>query len=868
MSGARLSEAAPDRLVERQEQLALLLAMAAGARDGAGGIAVLRGEAGIGKSALLRRFLASVASEMLVTVGYCDAVATPRPFSPFHDMVPVLGEGLAERLRGRSTRGELQDWLLARLGSEPCVLALEDIQWADEATVDLVRLLARRVPESRSVLVLTLREGASSVLGVGQLLGQLATARGVRQLVLPPLSEEAVARMAAGGGVDPARLHRLTGGNPFFASEVLAAGGGEIPATVRDLLRSRLLDLRPRARRAVDAAAVLGTRIEPWLLAAVTGEDLPGIDQAVEAGLMHREPDGIAFRHELTRLAVLDEVPAIRAVALHRAALDALARGAVTDQARLAHHAEGAADGRAVLDHAIPAAHQALRTGAYREGIAQIERALRFAKDEGQRADLLEMLGDAFMDVANGVRADAAWTAALEIRRRGDDPRRVGDLLRRIGRAAWWQADGTRARRMAREAIAILEPLGETHELALAYSGWSAQLMVSGENEEAIRWGERALELADRLDLDDVRAHALNNIGSAESAMGRVGGFETLERSLEISHRIGRGDHVCRALMNLASGATNSHDLHRADRWFGELAEYAEVSEVRSCNLDASRCEVLLALGRWDEAEEAARRALALGGDLQVDPLDQSNSLSVLARLAARRGEPDAPALAERAFEVVRGALQLPLEWGSLRARAEIAWLAGDLARLGPELRSFLERAGAARDPWICGDVARWLHLAGEPVPAALDLARPFVLELAGDWTGAAREWDRLDDPYEAALARLHADDPGELRAAHDALVRLGARAVVPLASRRLAALGVSVPRGPRPSTDAHPAGLTLREAEVADLMAEGLSNPEIAHRLVLSTKTVSHHASAVLAKLNVRRRAEVAGALSRVASA
>lgn len=866
MARGTVGHAAP-HLIERDDQLALLDAAWRDAEHGTGSTVVIRGEAGIGKSVLLRRFVDSVEPGALTGIGYCDAVSTPRPFSPLYDLVSALGTGLADRLRDRATRGGIQDWLLERLNAASCVLAIEDLQWADEATVDLVRLLVRRMPESRSLFLLTLRDDASAPSAVRSLLGHLATAQGIHHVALAPLSEAAVARMAEGRAIDPRRLHRLTGGNPFFASEVIAGGGSDIPATVRDLLGSRLVELRPRARRALEAAAILGTRVEPWLLAAVTGEDLPGIDDAVAAGLVGREAAEYAFRHELTRIAVLDGTPAIRAIALHRRALEALGLGSVGDAARLAHHAEGAGDGGAVLEHAVAAAHQALQTGAYREGIAQLERALRFADDEAQRADLLELLGNAFMDIARGSEADRAWMAALEIRRRREDePRRIGDLLRRIGRAAWWQADGRRARRLAQEAIATLEPLGETHELAMAYSHWSAQLMVSDENEEAIAWGRRAMDLADRLGLDDVRAHALNNIGSAELVMGDESGFEKVERSLEISRRIGRGDYVCRALMNLASGASTTHQLHRADRWFTELAEYGEASEVRSCNVDASRCEVLLQLGRWDEAEAAAHRALALTGDLTVDPLDQSSAYGVLARLAARRGDARATELAERAHDVVRGAMQLPLEWGAVRAMTEIAWIAGDLTRLVPDLRSLLDRSRAVRDPWIAGDVARWLRLANEPVPTDTSMARPYRLEVIGEWTAAARLWDRIEDPYEAAFARLHTDNPSEVRAAHDALVRLGAVAVIPMARRRLADLGAPLPRGPRRTTESHPAGLTVREAEIADLMADGLSNPEIARRLVLSEKTVGHHASAVLAKLSVRRRAEVARAMSRYA--
>jgi DNA-binding CsgD family transcriptional regulator/tetratricopeptide (TPR) repeat protein len=854
------------QLVERDEQLRLLDRLLDVARGGSGSLVVLRGEAGIGKTSLLQAFLVDAADRAAMAVGYCDPVATPRPFSPFHDMTSVLGTELTSLFSDRTTRDALQDWLLRQLQARTTVVAIEDIQWADDATLDLVRLLARRVPETRSLVILTCRDDAAGE-GVTRLLGQLATSAAAHQVALPPLSTDAVAKMAIGTRLDPSELHRLTAGNPFFASEVVAAGGGSVPATVRDLIRSRVVELGVGTRRALEAAAILGSRVESWLLAAVSGEDLPGIDEAVAASLVDIDGHEIVFHHELTRLAVLDDLPAVRAIGLHRAALVAMRRGGVSDAARLAHHAEGAADGPAVLEHAVPAASQALHTGAYREGIAQLERALRFATDSGVRVELLELLGDAFMGVSNGRDADRAWSEALALRRgRNDDPRTIGDLMRRLSRAAWWEADADRSWRLARDAIEVLEPLGESAELAMAYSALSQRLMVAQVAEEAIAWGERALVLADRLELEDVRAHAMNNIGSAEIMMGRPEGLAKLEGSLAIARRTGNSDHICRALMNLATTAANSHQLRRADAYFTELAEFSEVSEVVSCNLDASRSEVLLHLGEWEAAEAAVERAMRLRD--RISPVDASVALSVLARLNARRGEPGATALADEAEEVVGDGLVLPMEWGVLRSRAEIAFVADDWSDLVGPLRSLYARALASHDPWIMGDAARWLRLAGDPVAAAPHMARPYRHELLGDWREAAREWERLDNPYEAAFVRLAGDDPAEVRAAHGALLRLGAFAVAARAARRLQELGAPVPRGPRRTTGSHPALLTVREAEIADFMAEGLSNREIASRLVLSEKTVGHHASAVLAKLGVHRRAEVARALERMVAA
>lgn len=857
-------------LVEREQHLRTLDGLLDRARGGAGGVVVLRGEPGIGKSAILRAFLADGAARADIALGYCDGVATPRPLSPLYDMAPALGPNFAERLRDHR-RDALQDWLMERLSSSTVVLAIEDVQWADEATIDLLRLLARRLPETRSLIAVTYRDEPRAGDGITRLLGFLTTNGATTVIDVPPLSRAGIAALA-GGALDARRVHQLTGGNPFFVSEVLAASeDGVVPGSVRDLIQARLVELTDPARRALAAAAILGQRVESWLLAAAAGEDLPGIDEAADLGFVVAGPGGITFRHEITRLAVLEDIPAFQAIALHRSALSALRRGGVNDAARLAHHAEGAADGEAVLDHAVPAAYQALHTGAYREAMLQFRRALRFATDPTQRGAILEALGDACMTVHDGRGADAAWSEALRLVESGGDPRRVGDLMRRTGRAAWWQAQGDRARTLVRDAVGLLEPLGDSPELARAYSAWSAQLMVDGHHAQAIEWGERALALADRLGLEDVRSHALNNIGSSEAAMGIEAGFVKLEESLAIARRLGHDDHAYRALNNLASSSAATQRLRRAESWYAELSRFAETSEARSCDIDANRAEVLLNLGRWDEAVLAARHAIDAGaGRPDIDPHDVGLALTVLGRIAALRGEPEATELVQRGEALLSSAGELPRQYLSLRAHAELGWLSDSLPALVPALRELYDRATDAPEAWIAGDLARWLVQAGEPADRFTldDIAHPYRLAVQARWMDSAAAWDELENTLEAALARVNADDPRVVREAHAAFSRLGAKAAADRAAQRLAHMGAPIPRGPRRTTARHPALLTVREAEVAAFMADGLSNREIAVRLVLSEKTVGHHASAVLAKLGIHRRAEVARALERSGAA
>jgi predicted ATPase len=368
-------------ILERGAVLVELSRMLGEAEAGEGRLTFVGGEAGIGKTSLLRRFGELVRERTPLLVGGCDALSTPRPLAPLLDV--------ADRLPGASLRfGERKDELfrdvLASFASSPrpLLLAFEDLHWADEATLDLVRFLARRVDSCRVLLVATFRDdevGAGHPLRL--LLGDVATAPGVRRLSLAPLTAEAVRTLSRGSGLDSEALHRHTGGNPFFVTEIVAAGGERIPATVRDAVLSRAARLPAAARAVLDAAAVIGFRSEPWLLRAVTGGDPAAVDACLQAGMLVSHEDGFAFRHELAREAVLGSIAPHRRVALHACALQSLraAPSGMHESARLAHHAEEAGDVPGVLEHAPPAARSAAAFGAHRQAAAQYARALRHA---------------------------------------------------------------------------------------------------------------------------------------------------------------------------------------------------------------------------------------------------------------------------------------------------------------------------------------------------------------------------------------------------------------------------------------------------------------------------------------------------------
>jgi predicted ATPase len=294
------------QLVERDEPLATLRRSLDAEATATGRIVLIRGEAGIGKTALVRAFVDDCPSDIDVLWGFCDGVSTPQPYGPFDDMADTLGEEFRRLLDGDASRGEVGRWLLKWMAAGPMrVLVIEDVHWADQATLDLLAFLARRMESLPVLLLITHRDGEGAP-SVDRILGGVASLPIFRQLPLEPLSRAGVERLAIDTGVDARELHRITAGNPFYVNEVLDAGHARIPISVRDAVRARVAQLDERGRRALQVAAILGVRSEPWLLAAVAGEDVLGIDDCLRIGFLTKV-DGIAFAHELGRMVVLED---------------------------------------------------------------------------------------------------------------------------------------------------------------------------------------------------------------------------------------------------------------------------------------------------------------------------------------------------------------------------------------------------------------------------------------------------------------------------------------------------------------------------------------------------------------------------------
>ena len=465
----------------------------------------------------------------------------------------------------------------------------------------------------------------------------------------------------------------------------------------------------------------------------------------------------------------------------------------------------------------------------------------------------------------HGEEAVAARQEALDIWRTLGDPLKEGENLRWLSHLYWLKEDAAEA---ATAALEVLEPLPPGPELAMAYSNLAQLQMLDNDLEGTLQWGNRAIALAEELRETETLVHALANVGSARCYAGDDLGQEDLTRSLQLALDHGLLDHAGRALSNLAFTTMSGMQLEEADRRLDTAIAFAIEHDLdfRRGYLLATRAALRARQGSWDAAEAGIRQLLR---QPMLSSITRMMALTTLGQVYARRGSTEAPATLDEALALAERTGKL-LRLGPVRAaRSEAALLNGDTTRAREEATAVRDLVFARGNRWDRGELAWLLWQAGERDVPTDGLAEPYALLIAGDWAGAAAVWRQLGCPYDEACALAESDDPATVRRAVAIFEELGANPAGAQAIGRLRALGVNdVPalrRGPRATTRAHPAGLTRREAEVLALVATGLRNAEIAERLYLTPKTVSHHLSAIYAKLGVETRIEAAHAASQL---
>ena len=849
-------------LLEREAYLGRLASLLADARRGHGHLALVAGEAGIGKTALVDAFCALAPAATRLLWGTCDPLVPARPFTPIVDIADRVGGDLRQAMSGGNRDGVIEAFLalLQRPGAPPTVVVMDDLHWADEATLDLLRVIGRRVSRLPALVIGTYRDhevGHGHPLRVA--LGDIP-AGATTELHLAGLSVQGVARLARGRASDPASIHRATAGNPFYVSEVLAGGAQEVPATVRDAVLARVERLTADARQVVRAASVLGPGCDIPTLLRVAGQERPALDEVTARALLEVREESVSFRHELGRRAVHDALPTRQRVAIHRRALEVLLPMQDADPTRVARHAIDAADAPSILELAPQAGARAASLGAHREAAAFYAAAVEVAWSlEGRpKAELLESFAQELSLTDDITGALEAQRAALEAWRRAGNAVREGLAQTALSQLLWLTGLSEEALTAAKAGERLLEAeLPGSPELARARAVVAQRLAVAGLDPAAVDIAGSALDLAVRLGDERTSLHALTTLSVDRIFMDDPTGWTTLEEVVTRATAADLPEETARALVNLVEAARDFRRYDMAERYLAAATAHLEdrqidlFSHLLMCRVAGLEADT----GRWDAA--LAHAASLLERD-RIATTIRVRALVTRGLIRARRGESGARADLDEGLALAASEAQ---ELGQLRAaRAEAAWLEGDDAQAREESAQGLALGPREISRWWWSELAFWGWKAGAKDPLPHPDEAPFWLHATGRYTEAAAAWSGIGSPYMEALALAESADEAHLRHSLRLFNQLGARVMALRVTERLRSLGAArIDRGPRPQTRRNPAGLTARQLEILGLVTAGLGNADIARHLVISPKTVDHHVSAILRKLGVPTRAAAA---------
>ena len=854
-------------LLERAEELEVLGAALVAARDGRGSVVLVAGEAGIGKSSLIRSFVAGIGQEIRLLFGACDDLTTPRTLGAVRDAFAGRSPRV-EQILADGARDDLLVGVLAELTdpARPTVLVVEDIHWADDATLDVLRYVSRRIDGCPAMLVVSYRDDEIGRDHPAQrLLGGLG-GMPAHRVVVPRLTRAAVATLAGGNVATSAALYKLTSGNAFYVTEVVATGDvadgpvGTVPLTVVDAVLARVDQLPPTVRTALDQLAVVPSQADLPLARALVGE-LTVLADAERRGVLEVRADAVAFRHELARRAVEDSLPVSERMRLHARVLEVLVARDEPDLPRVVHHAVAAGDQTRVIELAPRAAARAAQAGSpaqeitYHRLLLEREHLLGAAEIAGvhqQLAAALWMVDEPAESMEHGL-------AAVRIREELGDVAALGEALFLLGPSQWvlTHTDDSLAG-MAR-AVELLSSVPESPARTLALLWQAVALSMSGRRDD-LAVAERAAASARRTGVPELLAFSTLCLGRARLLHGEPDeGLELMRAGLTAARAAGA--HAI-ALMAYGSTVMDLFTLARYEecrRRLDEAILYANECEVwffvTSWQAYAHRLQALH--GEVDEAILGLREIVGASSDGEKGSLRYA--LAPLARLLARRGADDAPAMLARARDFAHRA-DCYQEWFTTGlAEIETAWLTDRTADADDAVTRLEELTTPRGRETERGELIRWKRRLGLPHDVPPGCPPVFAAGIRGDWHDAAAGWEAIGAPYEQALELLDSGQADPTLRALQILDGLGAAPAAQLARRRLRALGVTqIPRGPRPANRANPAGLTDRQLDVARLLARGLSNAEIASHLVISLKTTDHHVSAVLAKLGVTNRRAV----------
>jgi len=848
-------------LLERDE---FLLALQSGFKKaclGEGNCFFVTGEAGIGKTSLVKSFLKQIEDESVQFLGACDSLFTPRPLAPLYDLALQINEDWVSEIHSLTSRTEIFTKFVYELThkSRPVVIVFEDIHWADEATLDFVKFFGRRISRTNCFFILTMRdEEVSHQHPLRNVFSDLAPDTFTR-IQLAPLSKRAVRQWADEKGYDGEDVYSISGGNPFYVNEILASYSTGIPENIKDSVLSVYNRLEEETKTVWQLLSVVPEGMEMSRLYKIDASYHEAIESCLANKILVIRNNKIFFKHELYRRTIEASLSPFKRITLNKSLLQLFLKSFEEkgEIERIVHYAKNANENKLVVEYAPMAARDAAAVGAHHEASKLFLAAIEYSDDDN-KDDLVKFYeGYAYeCYLTNQIKEAIIYQMkALKIWKEQNEIENIGNSLRFLSRLWWFEGSHQKAEDFAREAVEILNQQPSSKAKAMAYSNMSQLKMMADQTGECIFWGEKAIAIAKEVSDEETLAHALNSMGSTlmlnQASTER--GVKLLEESLDIALKNGFHEHAARAFTALGSNAVSIKDYPFAKKTLEKGISYSEEKELDSLKfyMLSWKARLNLETGHWEEAFAIANNLLRKENLL---PVIKIGALVVVATIKIRRGEPDA----------------LPMLLDAKR----IAFATSELQRIVPVLVALLEYEWLTGKSYVEPDVIHettnmfvhvekipkksrfffWLNKLKEKYPELNDRYREQVDNLKPPLEESIA-WAKLGCPYEEALALFDGSED-QKRKALSAVQQLGGHAVCEKLKMDMRSSGIKkIPRGLRESTKTNPAQLTNRELDVLGLLKKGVQNKEIAETLFISPKTVDHHISSILFKLDVRSR-------------
>jgi len=851
-------------LLERERFLDILQAQFEKTTKGEGHCVFISGEAGIGKTSITKSFSKEVSDRCNIYQGTCDALFTPRPLAPLYDILLQLDNDFSGDNYTVTDRTTFFANIFQQLRNQKqtSVVIFEDIHWADDATLDFVRFLARRITQLHCLCILTYRDDEIHYgHHLRNTLGQLSRDSFTR-LQLVPLSRQAVDKMAAERGYKGEDVYSISGGNPFYVTEILASYSPGIPDNIRDSVLSVYNRLDEKAKHVWQILSVLPSAFEVSYLKRMDPDYVDVIENWLLSKILVIDKGLISFKHELFRRTIEASLSPLVKIEYHKKILGLFLESFEANQKieQIIHHAKNANEYDLVVHYAPLAARKAASVGAHTEAAKLFFSAIEYYQDYDE--DTLIGLYESYAYecyLTNQIREAIIYTSkSLSLLEKRNEPEKIGNCMRFLSRLWWFDGNRKRAEHFGTRAIEVLDSQPSSKAKAMAYSNMSQLKMLSDEPPECIFWGEKAIAMAKELADEEILSHALNNVGDVQARIqsSEQKGIGLLQQSLEIALKNGYHEHVARAYTNLGHNALLMKDHELASETLEAGIRYCEERDLDSWTnyILSSKAKLSLEKGDWQEAYDIADTLINNEGSASVVRI---GALTVLASIKMRRGDDAVIPLLNEAKEKAFETMELQRIIPTLVAMLEYEWITGKYIIEKTALDTAVEMVAKMGNRYENAQFAFWLFKARHQRIFLQEYAEGYDAYTTITSLSASAFWNKTGCPYQEALTRFEGDSDDK-RKAISIVHSLGATAVYEKMKLEMRSSGIkSIPRGARKSTLSNAGLLTERELDILQLLNEGLQNKEIASRLFISPKTVDHHISSILYKLEVNSRAK-----------